>query len=56
MSGIKKVFKIKWTVIESEVYLVEAETFEEAKEKVLEYDMPDEIVEQRFEDITEGRG
>ena len=44
-----KKYKIKWTVIESATYEVEAESFDKAIEFLLnECDMPDEITEQTF--------
>lgn len=49
-----KTYKIRWTVVESEVYEIEADSFEEAC-KILdeEYDMPDEIVAIKMEEVKE---
>ena len=51
---MSKVFKIKWTIIESDVYEVEANSFEEACEILdEEYEMPDEIVDEKMEEVNE---
>ena len=47
-----KIYKIRWTVVESEVYEIEADSFEEACQKLdEEYDMPDEIVDVKMEEV-----
>ena len=49
-----KIYKIKWTIVESEVYEIEADSFEEACQKLdEEYDMPDEIVDVKMEEVKE---
>lgn len=49
-----KTYKIRWTVVESEIYEIEADSFEEAC-KILdeEYNMPDEIVDVKMEEVEE---
>ena len=51
---MSKVFKVRWTVVESEVYEVEANSFQEACNILdAEFDMPDEIVELKMEEVVE---
>ena len=49
-----KTYKIRWTVIESEIYEIEADSFEEAC-KILneECNTPDEIVDVKMEEVEE---
>ncbi len=49
-------YKIRWTVVESEVYEIEADSYEEAC-KILDedFELPDEIVDIKMEEVKEGK-
>lgn len=49
-----KTYKIRWTIVESEVYEVNADSFEKACNILdAEFDMPDEIVAIKMEKVEE---
>ena len=51
---MSKIYKIKWTVVESEIYEIEANSYKEACEILDEnYDLPDVIQKITMEEVEE---